>query len=66
MFFYFGSRLINFWRIRVIMKEEMMIIGYIGGDVVIGLIVGYDFVMKFCGKIKKKDVKKLVVFGNKF
>ena len=47
------------------MKEEMMTTGYTGGDAATGPTAGYDPVMKFRGKLKKKDAKKLVAPGNK-
>lgn len=47
------------------MKEEMMTTGYTGGDAATGPTAGHDPVMKFRGKIKKKDAKKLVAPGNK-
>tara|TARA_R100000005_G_C4889649_1_gene137158 strand:+ start:318 stop:698 length:381 start_codon:yes stop_codon:yes gene_type:complete len=47
------------------MKEEMMTTGFTGGDAAKGPTAGYDPVMKFRGKLKKKDAKKLVAPGNK-
>ena len=47
------------------MKEEMMTTGFTGGDAATGPTAGYDPVMKFRGKLKKKDAKKLVAPGNK-
>ena len=47
------------------MKEEMMTTGFTGGDTATGPTAGYDPVMKFRGKLKKKDAKKLVAPGNK-
>ena len=47
------------------MKEEMMTTGFTGGDAATGPAAGYDPVMKFRKKLKKKDAKKLVCPGNK-
>ena len=47
------------------MNEEMMTTGFTGGDAATGPTAGYDPVMKFRGKLKKKDAKKLVAPGNK-
>ena len=47
------------------MKEEMMTTGFTGSDSATGPTAGYDPVMKFRGKLKKKDAKKLVAPGNK-
>jgi len=43
----------------------MMTTGFTGGDAATGPTAGYDPVMKFRGKLKKKDAKKLVAPGNK-
>ena len=42
-----------------------MTTGFTGGDAATGPTAGYDPVMKFRGKLKKKDAKKLVAPGNK-
>ena len=42
-----------------------MTTGFTGADAAKGPTAGYDPVMKFRGKLKKKDAKKLVAPGNK-